>query len=86
MSVRDEEKGRNGVRAFNTRVTSSEFACTMRSRAIRASARYLSDLVSVRSPSYTIHEWENATHDESVKVCLGPFTCEISLRSSLRIR
>ena len=42
MSVRDdEERGRNGVRAFNTRVTSSGFACTMRSRAIRASARQL---------------------------------------------
>jgi hypothetical protein len=25
------------------------------------------------------------THNESVEVCLGPFTCEISLGSSLRI-
>ena len=41
MSVRDDEEMRNGVRAFNTRVTSSGFACTMRSRAIRASARQL---------------------------------------------
>jgi hypothetical protein len=29
--------------------------------------------------------YARATHDESVKVCLGPFTREISLGSSLRI-
>ena len=39
LEVRDEEG--DGVRASKTRVTSSGFACTMRSRAIRASARQL---------------------------------------------
>jgi hypothetical protein len=32
-----------------------------------------------------IHHERKDTHDEGMKVCLGPFTCEISLGSSLGI-
>ena len=43
----------------------------------------MGDLVSCHSSGGTLYA--RATHDESVKVCLGPFTREISLGSSLRI-
>ena len=63
----------------------------MRSRAIRASARQLFVIyggirellvviTSIMSGRHT-----TGTYDEGVKVCLGPFACEVSLGSSLRI-
>lgn len=78
------------IRAFNTRDRSSGSAWTMRSRAIRASARQLFVIYGgIRGLIVVMFHRERktllATYDEGVEVCLGPFTCEISLGSSLRI-
>lgn len=75
------------MRAFRTRVRSSGSACTMRSRAIRASARQLFVICSEdrRVIVRCLFLNRRSTHDESMEVGPVPFTCEVALRSSLRI-
>jgi len=65
-------------------VRSSGSACTMRSRAIRARARQLFVICSGEHVRFRRRRG-GSTHDESIEVGPGPFTCEVPLRSSLRI-
>ena len=78
------------IHAFNTRDRSSGSAWTMRSRAIRARARQLfviyGEIRKLLRHIPSRAEDTTGTYDEGVEVCLGPFTCEISLGASLRIR
>jgi hypothetical protein len=90
QSVGGAERNGGGIHAFSTRERSSGSAWTMRSRAIRASARQLfviygGECDNCLLSSLSSQEHGEHTHDEGVKICLGPFTCEISLRSSFRI-
>ena len=57
----------------------------MRSRAIRAMARQLFVICSDNNTFVAAASEEGGTHDESIEVGPGPFTCEVPLWSSLRI-